>query len=158
MWLMTNHPFGFMRHSCGYRMGNAFGCEENWLNAFGCEENWLNAFVCEYWLNAYGFWYGSGVGAGFWYDWFRSTLTRMKALQHLANIMLKTTTFPEDSVVLVSGKTGRDPQIGDCKIKCEQFRGAEQDQKLRCKQQCEQQYQEKQGQRQGGRGGFGGGG
>ncbi|GJT06465.1 vicilin-like antimicrobial peptides 2-2 [Tanacetum coccineum] len=57
------------------------------------------------------------------------------------------------AVVLVSGKTGRDPQIGDCKIKCEQIRGAEQDQKLRCKQQCEQQYQEKQGQRQGGRGG-----
>ncbi|PWA76944.1 rmlC-like jelly roll fold protein [Artemisia annua] len=61
------------------------------------------------------------------------------------------------AVVLVSGKTGRDPEIGDCKIKCEQLRGAEQDEKLRCKSQCEQQYQEKQRQRQGGQGSRGGG-
>ena len=59
------------------------------------------------------------------------------------------------AVVLVSGKTGRDPEIGDCKIKCEELRGAEQDEKLRCKSQCEQQ--EKQRQRQGGQGSRGGG-
>ncbi|KAL7582537.1 hypothetical protein Lser_V15G41724 [Lactuca serriola] len=57
------------------------------------------------------------------------------------------------SATVSLARSERDRELGVCKLKCEELPGAEQDEKLRCKQSCEKYHQEKQKrEREGGQG------